>query len=103
MLLVCPSFNYGWRPEDAVRVLRILARPILIGLIVVAIGAALLYGAQGLAPFLNGGGVTSPQFQIQTQERARDEQQLRAEVNTFLDSVTTPEAATMPNHVGEQP
>jgi hypothetical protein len=100
--MVCPTFTYGWRPEDARRVMRMLARPLLVGIVVALVAIALLLGARGMAPFITGAGVTSPQFAIQSQERERDEQRLQAETSTFLQSVSDA-AAAKPAHVGDEP
>ena len=102
MLMVCPTFTYGWRPEDARRVMRMLARPLVVGIAIALVGIALLLGARGLAPFITGAGMTSPQFAIQSQERERDEQRLQAETSTFLQSVSD-SAASNPVRVRDEP
>jgi len=102
IFMLSPAFTGGWRPDDAVRLLRFLVRPALLALLAILVGIALLIGAQSIAPFVTGHGVTSPQFTMQSQERQRDNQMLEAEVDTFLASMPTP-APGSPHRVSDQP
>ena len=76
--------GYWWRPEDGVRLLRMLARPLLIAFMIVAVTAALLLGGRSLAPFVIGGGIGNP-AQMST-ERASAERALQAEAALLLES-----------------
>ena len=79
--------GYWWRPEDGVRLLRMLARPLLIAFMIVAVTAALLLGGRSLAPFVVGGGIGQPaQMTTMSTERARAERELQAEAALLLES-----------------
>lgn len=91
---------YWWRPEDGVRLLRMLARPFLVAVVIVAVTAALLLGGRSLAPFVIGGGIGSPaQMATMSTERSRAERELQAEAALLLERIE----ASAPMSSGELP
>lgn len=79
--------GYWWRPEDGVRLLGMLVRPLLVAVAIVAVTAALLLGGRSLAPFVTGAGIGQPaQMTTMSLERANAERELRAEAALLLES-----------------
>jgi hypothetical protein len=73
----------GWWPEDAVRIFRLLLKPI----VGVALIATLLLAGRSLAPFVVGEGAGNPAwFAIRSSHQAAEERVLQAEVDLLLAS-----------------
>jgi len=71
----------GWRPEDAVRIFRLLLKPIVGVALVAILIATLLLAGRSLAPFVVGAGAGNPAwFAIRSSHQAAEERALRAEV-----------------------
>ncbi|MDQ3655687.1 MAG: hypothetical protein M3457_11490 [Chloroflexota bacterium] len=95
--------GYWWRAEDGVRLLRMLVRPLLIAVVIVAVAAALLLGGRSLAPFVIGGGIGNPaHMSTMSTERASAERDLQAEAALLLESFEPPVSGA-PASNGELP
>lgn len=95
--------GYWWRAEDGVRLLRLLVRPLLVGVAIAVLATALLFGGRSLAPFVIGGGIASHgQVGTMSEERMSAEQELRAEAARFLDSFES-SVPSAPTSNGELP
>jgi len=77
----------GWRPEDAVRIFRLLLKPIVGVALVAILIATLLLAGRSLAPFVVGEGAGNPAwFAIRSSHQAAEERVLQAEVDLLLAS-----------------
>ncbi len=91
--------GYWWRAEESVRLFKMMARPILIALVILAVAAALLLGGRSLAPFVIGGGFGNPaHMSSMSTEQASAERRLREEAALLLESFETPARAVPPSN-----
>lgn len=95
--------RYCWRAEDGVRLLKLLLRPLLVGIIMIIVTATLLFGGRSLAPFVIGNGVTSPgNLSTMSEERASAERDLQDEATRLLESFES-SAPAKPTSSGKLP
>ncbi len=99
-----PSLQgYWWRAEDGVRLLRLLLRPLLVGIAILIVTAALLFGGRSLAPFVIGGGIANPgHLSTMSDKRVSAERDLQAEAARLLASFES-SAPANPTSNGELP
>ncbi len=89
--------GFWWRPEDAVRLVRLLARPALVAVVIVIVTVALLLGGRSLAPYLIGGGLGSPgHMSTMSAERVSAERHLQAETARLLATFEASNPAAAP-------
>jgi hypothetical protein len=99
------AFPVQWfRPEDSARLFRMLIRPVLIGIAIVAIVAILLFSSRSLAPFVIGGGIGNPShFAMMSDQRESEERQLQEETRLLLNSFENPGSTSPSNAPAESP
>ncbi|MBA2468068.1 MAG: hypothetical protein H0V37_01535 [Chloroflexia bacterium] len=94
----CPSMcampgwpGFAWTADDAVRLFRLLVRPVVIAIVIAAVAATLLLGGRSLAPFVIWDGMRNPaQIATLSADNANAEQKLRAEAELLLQSFDSP-------------
>jgi hypothetical protein len=77
----------SWHPEDSARLFRFLLRPLIGAVVILLVGALLLFAARYSAPFMVGTGIGSPSHMAsQSPQFANEERRLDAEIEQLLAS-----------------
>lgn len=83
-----------WKPEDVVRVFKLVATQIVVLLMIALVVITLLLGGRSVAPLLMGGGLGSPShFAILKTRDSSEEQELQEETQVLLESFESPAPA----------
>ncbi len=94
---------FGFQAEAGLHLLRLVIRPLVVGLVVVALAVMFLLAGRSLAPFVVGGGIGHhAQLTSVSDERARAERELQAEADLLLESFESSHPA-VPGLRGERP